>query len=68
MTQYATNTLMGLHKAGVIARALKIAGELASLTPDRIRAMLMTLLSRVDIRPDCVEIGVHRSRLVKLLG
>ena len=30
--------------------------------------MLMTLLSRVDIRPDCVEIGVRRSRLVELLG
>lgn len=30
--------------------------------------MLMTLISRVDIRPDCVEISVHRSRLVELLG
>ena len=30
--------------------------------------MLMMLLSRVDIRPDCVEITVHRSRLVDLLG
>ena len=30
--------------------------------------MLMTLISRVDIRPDCVEIGVRRSRLVELLG
>ena len=30
--------------------------------------MLMALLSRVDIRPDCVEISVRRSRLVELLG
>jgi len=30
--------------------------------------MLMTLISRVNIRADCVEIAVHRSRLVKLLG
>ena len=30
--------------------------------------MLMTLISRVDIRPDCVEISVRRSRLVELLG
>jgi site-specific DNA recombinase len=30
--------------------------------------MLMTLLSRVDIRPDCVEISVRRSRLFELLG
>ena len=28
----------------------------------------MTLISRVDIRPDCVEISVRRSRLVELLG
>jgi site-specific DNA recombinase len=30
--------------------------------------MLMTLISRVDIRPDRVEISVRRSRLVELLG
>ncbi len=30
--------------------------------------MLMMLISRVDIRPDCVEIVIHRSRLVELLG
>jgi site-specific DNA recombinase len=30
--------------------------------------MLMTLLSRVDIRPDYVEINVRRSRLVEMLG
>ena len=29
--------------------------------------MLMALLSRVDIRPDCVEISVRRSRLAELL-
>ena len=67
MTQYATNTLMGLHKAGG-SRVPSESRENQLLTPDRIRAMLMTLLSRVDIRPDCVEIGVHRSRLVMLLG
>ena len=52
----------------LIARGVKIAKEIESLTPDRIRAMLMTLLSRVDIRPDCVEISVRRSRLIELLG
>ena len=29
--------------------------------------MLMTLLSRVDIKPDRVEISVRRSRLIELL-
>ena len=52
----------------LIARGVKIAKEIESLTPDRIRAMLMTLISRVDIRPDCVEISVRRSRLIELLG
>jgi site-specific DNA recombinase len=58
----------GPAQSRLIARGVKIAKEIESLTPDRIRAMLMTLLSRVDIRPDCVEISVRRSRLVELLG
>ena len=58
----------GAAQSRLIARGVKIAKEIESLTPDRIRAMLMTLLSRVDIRPDCVEISVRRSRLVELLG
>ena len=58
----------GAEQSRQIARGVKIAREIESLTPDRIRAMLMTLISRVDIRPDCVEISVRRSRLVELLG
>ena len=58
----------GAAQSRLIARGLKIAKEIESLTPDQMRAMLMTLISRVDIRPDCVEISVRRSRLVELLG
>ena len=58
----------GAAQSRLIRRGYIIAKEIESLTPDRIRAILMTLLSRVDIRPDCVEISVRRSRLVKLLG
>ena len=58
----------GAAQSRLIARGIKIAKEIESLTPDRCRAMLMTLISRVDIRPDCVEIRVRRSRLVELLG
>jgi site-specific DNA recombinase len=54
-------------QARLIARGLKIAKEIEFLTPDRVRAMLMTLISRVDIRPDGVEISVPRSRLVEML-
>ena len=58
----------GAAQNRLIARGLEIAKEIKSFTPDQIRAMLMTLLSRIDIRPDCVEIIVRRSRLVELLG
>jgi DNA invertase Pin-like site-specific DNA recombinase len=58
----------GAAQSRLIARGAKIAKAIQSLTPDQIRAMLMTLLSRVDIRPDCVEISVRRSHLVELLG
>jgi DNA invertase Pin-like site-specific DNA recombinase len=51
-----------------IARGLKIAEGLVSLAPDRMRAMLMALFSRVDIRPDCVEINVRRARVIDLLS
>ena len=58
----------GNAQARLIARGVKIAKEVQLLKPDGIRAMLMTLISRVDIRPDCVEISVLRSRLIELLG
>ena len=58
----------GAAQSRLIARGVKIAKEIESLTPDRIRVILMTLISRVDIRPDCVEISVRRLRLVELLG
>ena len=51
----------------LIRRGRQIAEELGTLAPDQIRAMLMTLLSRVDIRPDRVEINIRRCRLVELL-
>ena len=43
------------------------AEELTTLASDATRAMLMSLLSRVDIRPDRVEINVRRQRLIELL-
>ena len=52
----------------LIERGRQIAEELGSMAPDQTRAMLMTLLSRVDVRPDCVEINIRRGRLVELLS
>ena len=61
------NTLMALRAEPADRRGRQIAEELGTLAPDQIRAMLMTLLSRVDIRPDRVEINIRRCRLVELL-
>jgi site-specific DNA recombinase len=58
----------GVAQSRLIARSLRIAKELESLAPDRIRTILLTLLRRVDIKPNCVEISIRRSRLVEVLG
>jgi len=58
----------GARQKRLIGRGRQIADELVTLAPDETRAMLMTLLSRVDIRPDRVEIRIRQGRLVDLLG
>jgi site-specific DNA recombinase len=47
---------------------MSVAEELGTRAPDQIRAMLIALLSRIDIRPDHVEISIRRGRLVELLA
>ena len=51
----------------LIGRGHRIAEELTTLAPDKTRAMLMALLSRVDIRADRIDIKVYRRNLVELL-
>jgi site-specific DNA recombinase len=60
--------LDAVEQTRLIGRGREIAEELETLAPDKTRAMLMTLLSRVDIRPDRVEINIRRGRLVELLS
>jgi site-specific DNA recombinase len=57
----------GAGQNRLIRRAGQMAEELGTLAPDQIRAMLMGLLSRVDIRPDRVEINIRRCYLIELL-
>ena len=57
----------GAGQKRLIGRGREIAEELGALAPDRIRAMLMALLSRVDIRSDRVEIKVCRRHLIEQL-
>jgi len=58
----------GVGQKRLIIRGRQIAEDLGTLAPDQIRATLMALLSRVDIKPDRVEINIPRSRLVALLA
>ena len=58
----------GAEQNRLIRRGRQIAEELGTLAPDQIRAMLMALLSRVDIKSDRVEINIRRCRLAALLA
>jgi hypothetical protein len=57
----------GTSQKRLIVRGRQIAEALATMPPDQIRAMLMTLLNRVDIKPDRIEIKVYRESLIDLL-
>ena len=56
-----------VEQTRLISRARHIADELGTLAPDQTRAILMALLSRVDISSDRVDIGICQRRLVELL-
>jgi DNA invertase Pin-like site-specific DNA recombinase len=57
----------GTHQKRLISRGRQIAEELPTMAPDQIRAVLMALLARVDLKPDRVEIKMRRRSLVELL-
>jgi DNA invertase Pin-like site-specific DNA recombinase len=57
----------GAEQKRLIARGRQISGEFPTLTPDAIRSILLTLISRIDIRAEHVEIGVYRPRLYDLI-
>jgi hypothetical protein len=46
----------------LIERAREIADDLSSQALEKIRVILITLVRRIEIRPDSVQIGVSRSR------
>ena len=53
----------GAGQKRLIGRGRQIAEELTTLAPDKTRAILMALLSRVDIRSDRIDIKVYRRQL-----
>ena len=57
----------GAQQRRLIARGRQISGEFPTLTPDAIRSILLTLVSRIDIKAEHVEIRVYRHRLHDLI-
>ena len=57
----------GAEQKRLIARGRQISEEFPTLTPDAIRSILLTLVSRIHIRAEHVEIRVYRHRLHDLL-
>jgi hypothetical protein len=57
----------GAEQKRLIMRGRQISGELPTLAPDTVRAILMTLVDRVDIKAEHIEIRVYRQRLHDLL-
>jgi site-specific DNA recombinase len=57
----------GAEQKRLIARGRQISEEFPTLTPDAIRSILLTLVSRIDIRTEHVEIRVYRHRIHDLL-
>jgi hypothetical protein len=57
----------GAQQKKLIARGLQVSEEFATLAPDMVRSILMTLVDRVDIRAEHIEIRVYRQRLHDLL-
>src|SRR5437762_3121700 len=58
----------GPGRSQLIERGRQIAEGLGGQAPDQVKAMLMTLLCRVEIRSDRVDITLFRRRLTELLA
>jgi site-specific DNA recombinase len=58
----------GVGQGQLIQRGRQIAEELGAQAPEKVKATLMTLLCRVEIKSDRVEINVCRGRLAELLA
>ena len=58
----------GPGRSQLIERSRQIAEELGAPAPDKVKATLMTLLCRVEIKSDRVDITLSRGRLTQLLA
>ena len=55
-------------RSQLIERGLQVAEELGAHAPDKVKATLMALFCRVEIRSDRVDITLSRGRLTQLLA
>ena len=58
----------GSGQSQLIERGRQIAEELGAQAPNEVKTTLMTLLCRVKIKPDRIEIDLSRNRLAALLA
>ncbi len=58
----------GVGRKPLIERARQLADELSARVPERIKAILISLIHRVEVRPDCVKVDISTSRLAALLA
>jgi site-specific DNA recombinase len=58
----------GSEQCQRIERGRQIAEKLRELAPDKVKAVLMALHCRVEIRSDRVDVALSRSRLTELLA
>jgi site-specific DNA recombinase len=59
---------IGAEQQRLIARGRQVSDEFPTLSPDATRSSLMTLVQRIDITPEHVEIRVYRQGLHDLLA
>jgi hypothetical protein len=58
----------GVGQGRLMEHGRQIAEELGTQAPDKVKLTLMTMLSRVEIKSDRVEINIARGRLAALLA
>jgi DNA invertase Pin-like site-specific DNA recombinase len=58
----------GLRQSELIECGRRIAEEIGALAPDKIKATLMTLLCRVAVNVDRIEIKISQRRLAQMLA
>ena len=56
------------HQSGLIAHGTQIAEDLQRMAPDKLRGLLVSLLVRIEVSSDRVEIRLRRHSLLALLA